>query len=133
MMLSVNTSLSALMAYGKKMGVHANNIANMHSRDFNKSRAIIKEGADQTVTVEIEQIESPAHPITGIGESRIAENESNPADTSPDDSLSNNPSNNVDLATEIVETNVAQGGYKANLKIIESQNEMIGTILDLLS
>jgi len=132
-MLSVNTNLSALMAYGKKMGVHANNIANMHSRDFEKSRAIIKEGADQTVTVEIEQIESPAHPITGISESRIAENEPKPADTVPDDSLSNNASNNVDLATEIVETSATQRAYKANTKIIEAQEEMIGTILDLLS
>jgi len=129
MMLSVNTSLSALMAYGKQMGVHANNIANMHSRDFNKSRALIKEGADRTVSVDIEQIESPAHPITGISESGIAENEPRSADTVPDDSLLNN----VDLATEIVEINIVQDGYKANLKIIETQNEMIGTILDLLS
>jgi flagellar basal body rod protein FlgC len=134
MMFSVNSSLSALMAYGKKMGVHANNISNMYSKDFSKSRAILREGVDQTVTVDIEQVESSTYPITGISDSQLTENESNPSDTtSVEDSLAGNTSNNVDLATEMVETNIAQNGYKANLKIIQKQDEMVGTILDMLS
>jgi flagellar hook protein FlgE len=133
MILSLNTSLSALMAYGIKMGVHANNIANIYSEDFNKSRVRFQEGAGQTVTAEIEQMDSPGFPVSGIDENQITENEQNPADTASNDSLLDNITNNVDLATEMVGTSIAQSGYKANLKIIETQDELIGTVLDLLS
>jgi len=132
-MFSVNSSLSALSAYGKKIGVHADNIANMHSEDFKRSRAILKEGADQNVTVEIERVDSPQYPVTEISASQTADNQSNSAEAAFEDSLINSESNNVDLATEIVETKIAQRGYEANIKIIQTQEEMIGSVLDLLS
>jgi flagellar basal body rod protein FlgG len=133
MTFSLNTSLSAVMAYGKKMGVHANNIANMYSEDFNRSRVRFTEGAGQTVTAEIEEVASPVYPVSGTDENQLNENESNPAGAASNDSLVDNTTNNVDLATEIVQTNIAQNGYEANLKIIQTQDEMIGTVLDLIS
>lgn len=117
MTFSVNTNLSALKAFGKKMGVHANNIANMHSKGFKKSRAVLKEGADQTVTVEIDRIDSPNYPISKTS----------------GDQIRNNESNNVDVATEIVGTMTSQRGYEVNSTFIKTEEEMTGTILDLLS
>jgi len=117
MTFSVNTSLSALMAYGKKIGVHANNIANMHSEGFKRSRALLKEGADQTVTVEIDRIDSPDYPSSETSKSQI----------------SNNKSNNVDVATELMGTMTSQRGYKVNSTFIKTQEEMTGTILDMLN
>jgi flagellar basal-body rod protein FlgC len=133
MMFSINSSLSALMAYGKKMGVHANNIANMCSQDFNRSRVIIKEGPDNNVSAEIERVDAPEYPVTDIDQGQVAENEDQPSETTLEDMPPLNQSNNVDLATEIVGVTVAQNAYEANTKVIKAQEEMLGTILDLLS
>ena len=133
MMFSINSSLSALMAYGKKMGVHANNIANMYSQDFNRSRVIIKEGPDNNVSAEIERVDSPEYPVTDIDQGQVAENEDQPPQTTLEDMPPLNQSNNVDLATEIVGVTVAQNAYEANTKVIKTQEELLGTILDLLS
>ena len=116
-MFSVNSSLSALMAYGKKMSVHANNVANAYSEGFKRSRAILKEGGNHDVTVEIDRLDSPEYPVSDTSENQTVHNESN----------------NVDLATEVVETKICQRGYEANLSFIKAEDEMTGTILDLLS
>ncbi len=58
MMFSINSSLSALRAYGKRMGVHANNVVNLHSTGFVKSRVVAKEGPGQTVTAEIDRVDA---------------------------------------------------------------------------
>jgi flagellar hook protein FlgE len=133
MMFSINSSLSALMAYGKKMGVHANNISNMYSEDFKRSRAIIKEGPDQNVSVEIERVDSPEYPVTELNEGQLAENEAGHSEPNLENAPLLNQSNNVDLATEIVGVQVAQNAYEANIGVIETQDEMIGSLLDLLS
>ena len=117
MIYSVNSNISALMAFGKKMAVHADNIANMNSDGFKKNRAILKEGPDQNVTVDIERIDTSMQPISEISESQVTQNESN----------------NVDLTTEVTGAMISQRGYEANSAFIEAQEEVIGTILDLLS
>ena len=132
MMFSVNASLSAIMAYGRRMGVHANNVANMYSKDFSKSRVLMKEGTDQTVKAEIETVESREIP-----EEMIAEHDPAPtqdaAAADPPDALAGYANNNVELAEEIVGTIITQNAYSANLKMVKVQDEMIGTALDILS
>jgi len=132
-MFSINSSLSALMAYGKKMGVHANNIANMYSEDFNRSRVIIKEGPDNNVSADIERVDGPEYPVTDIDQGDGVENEDLSEETTLADLPPLNQSNNVDLATEIVGVTVAKNAYEANTKVIEAQEELLGTVLDLLS
>jgi flagellar hook protein FlgE len=117
MMFPVNSSLSAVAAYGKKMSVHANNVANAYSEGFKRSRAILKEGANHDVTVEIDRIDSPEYPVSETSENQTVHNESN----------------NVDLETEVLEIKICQRGYEANLSFIKTKDEMAGTILDLLS
>lgn len=114
--LLVNTNLSALMAFGKKMGVHANNIANMYSEGFRKSRALLKEGRGQTTVVEIKRLESSNPPSSRASESRVQ----------------NAVANNVNVASEIVGAMTSQRGYEANSASVKTEEEMTGTILDLV-
>lgn len=133
MMFSVNSSLSALMAYGKKMAVHADNVSNVYSEDYKKSRAIINQGPDRNVTAEIEKIDSMSPPVQETNNRAALENEPDDLNRTMARSDSVKKSNNVELNDEFVGIGIAQKGYEANIKVIEAQNEMIGTILDLLS
>ena len=115
MLSSVDVILSALNAFGRKMGVTANNIANVESEGFKKSRAILKEGPNGGIQVEISRIDSPGHIVNDVKDGRLSEKE-----------LSN-----VDLSEEIPQTVLAQKGYEASLKMIETQDEMLGTVIDI--
>jgi flagellar hook protein FlgE len=39
---------------------------------------------------------------------------------------------NVDLAEEFTDSIATQSGYKANLKTIQTHDEMLGTLLDII-
>ena len=116
MIFSVGNSLSALYAFGKKMGVIANNVANSASEGFKKSRAVLEEGPGGAVKVEINRVDSP-------GDTVYEEN--------GDGQLVGKELSNVDLTEEIPQTIIAQRGYEANLKMIETQDEMLGSLLDI--
>ena len=116
MTFSINNNLSALRAYGAQMGVTANNIANTDSEEFKRSRALLKEGPNQDIQVEISKIDSPGRILTEVIEDELIERE-----------LSN-----VDLSKEITQTVQIQRGYEANLNAIKTQNEMLGSVIDIL-
>jgi len=116
MVFSVDSSISALRAHGDKMAVTANNIANVNTDEFKKSRATLNEGSNGDVEVDIERIDSPGHPVSEEINGQTVEKE-----------LSN-----VDLAEEIPQTIPTQRGYEANLTTIKTRDEMLGTILDIM-
>lgn len=117
MITAVGNNLSALRALGKKMHVTANNVANSESEGFKKSRAVIKEGVHNDLEVEIDRVDSPGPVMYETVNGQLTEKE-----------LSN-----VDLAEEIPRTIGIQRHYEANVKVVETQEEMLGTILDLKS
>ena len=111
----LNTALSALDAYGKKLDVTANNIANLNSDGFRKSRAIFEEADPSGVIVSISRVNTPGAPIPaedGAGKPR--------------------ESSNVDLAGEIVDLKTTKHGYQANLKVVKAEDEMLGSLFDIL-
>jgi flagellar basal-body rod protein FlgC len=116
MSFSVSGNISALFAFGKKMGVTANNIANVQSDEFKKSRTVLKEGLHGDVQVDIDRIETegPLIPESIDGETTYKEG------------------SNVDLAEEIPQTIPTQRGYEANLKVIQTKDEMLGSLLDII-
>jgi flagellar basal-body rod protein FlgC len=116
MISSVGITLSALKAFGKKMDVIANNVANVETEEFKKSRATLVEGPESNVKVEITQPEDPGPTVVEVKNVQIEEKE-----------LSN-----VDLAEEIPQTIFAQRGYEANLKLIRTHDEMLTSVLDIL-
>ena len=116
MISSINNSLSALNAFGTSLDVRANNVANVNSENFKKSRAINIEGENGEVRTDIIKID---------------EDSINPS-VSQEDVSEAQPSN-VDLAEEIPGTIIDERGYQANLKIIQTKDEMIGSVLDIIA
>jgi len=116
MISSVRSTLSALNAFDKKMDVIANNVANVETEEFKKSRATLVEGPESNVKVEITQPEDPGPTVVKVKDGQIEETEMS----------------NVDLTEEIPQSIVAQRGYEANLTMIRTQDEMLNSILDIV-
>ena len=116
MVSSVNNTISALHAYQTVMGVTSDNIANVNTEEFKKSRASLKEGTNGDVQVEINRVNTPGH--------RYQELEG--------DQLVDKETSNVDLAEELPQMMVTQHAYEANMKVLQTQDKMLGTTLDIV-
>ena len=116
MISSSKITLSALNAFDKKMNVIANNVANVETEEFKKSRATLVEGPENSAKVEVTQPEDPGRIVVQVTDGQFEEKEMS----------------NVDLAEEIPQSIVAQRGYEANLSTIRTQDEMLNSILDIV-
>lgn len=116
MIYPVSNALSGLNAFRKKMDVTANNIANVNTDDFKKSRVNLQEGSNGGVQADIQQINTPGYP----------------KEVYRDDELVEVESSNVDLVEEMTEMIVAKAGFSANLKTVSNQNQVLGSLLDIL-
>lgn len=114
---SINSNIAALTAYGIKMRVTSDNIANVYTDGYKKSRATIDSGPDGQVAVHVNRIDTPGFILPFTDGERLAMRE-----------LSN-----VDLAEEIPEMILTRNAYQANLRAIAAQDEMLGTLLDVLA
>ncbi len=92
--------LSAVKAFGRKMEIIGENVANLYSQGYRKKRALIKEQQDGGVVVEI-QSSSP-------------------------------PNKDVDLTAEIPQSIITQRGYEANLKTVQTEDKLLGTVIDIM-
>ena len=132
-------ALSALDAFSKKAAVVSNNIANMHTDGYKKSRAILEEGQNGGVEVSIQKIDTPGSPIPHEEDSNVGAEEAsnvNPAEEAAHNEEAANvraeETSNVDPAEETVQMIMAQRGYEANLKSLVTQNEMQEAVLDII-
>ena len=116
MISSVNSTLSALQAYKTKMGVTAYNVANVNTDEFKKSKATLKEGANGDVQVEINRVDTPGHHYQEFMGDQVVEKESS----------------NINLEEEIPGMIVTQNAYEANLKTLQTQDNMLGSLLDIV-
>ncbi len=110
------SGISAISAFSVKMNVIANNIANLNSDGFIKSRTTLKEGRFGGVEPDVSQVNASGHtqPIAENGGARQAD------------------ASNVDLAEEFTESLSTQSGYKANLKVMQAYDDMLGNLLDMI-
>jgi flagellar hook protein FlgE len=108
--------MSALNAFGKKMQTSANNVANMYSDDFKKSRAVLTEGQNGHVTVDITKIDTPG-PLVKDPDSETGELKE----------LSN-----TDIAEEFSQQIITEKGFAANTKAFQTHDEMLGTIVNII-
>ncbi|BCR04717.1 hypothetical protein DESUT3_17860 [Desulfuromonas versatilis] len=111
MIKSMDTSVSGLRAMAGKLAVHADNIANAASDGFKKSRTILAETEAGGVTARVEKVQEPGPVIQ---------------ETSGERELSN-----VDLAEEAVAIIPTKAFYTANLKVLETSDQMIGSLIDI--
>ena len=116
MIPSVNSAISALQAYKYKLRVTANNIANVNTVEFKKSRATLKEGTNGEVQVNIHRVNTPDLRYKTFEGDQPVKKESS----------------NVNLEEEIPEMMITQRTYEANLKVLQTQNKMLGSVLDIM-
>jgi flagellar hook protein FlgE len=114
MISALNSSVSALRAFATKLGVTANNIANVNTDGFKKNRATLQEDRNGSVRVEATRDESP-----GVRYDLVQNGEGSEKETS-----------NVDLSEEIPDLMITKRAYQANLKTLEAQDEMLGSLLN---
>ena len=115
MISAVNSALSGLQAFGTKMNSNANNIANVSSEGYKKSRVTLENRAPQGVQASVETVDSP-------GAMRLEE--------------TNNGSelvelSNVDLAEELPESQTNARFYQANMKTLQSADEMTESLINI--
>ena len=116
MITGIHSTLSALRAFGDKIGVAAHNVANVETEGFKKQRAILSEQAEQGVQVDIEQVDTPGPLIPSVENGQTIVREGS----------------NVDLAEEIPQAMLVRRYYEANLRLLETQDEMVGSLVDIL-
>ena len=112
----VNSTLSALQAYTTQMKVTSDNIANVNTEQFKKSKATFVEGAGGGVQATISRVDTPGHRFQELAGDRVIEKETS----------------NVDLSEELPQMMVTQHAYKANMKVIQTQDEILGTTLNIV-
>jgi flagellar hook protein FlgE len=115
MIPAVNSALSGLKAYGTKINSNANNIANVSSEGFKKSRVTLSNQPLQGVKASVETVDSP-------GTMRLED--TNDGNTMVELS-------NVDLAEELPDSQVNARFYQANLKTLQTADEMTKSLLDI--
>ncbi|MFT5702063.1 MAG: flagellar hook protein FlgE [Desulforhopalus sp.] len=115
MISAYNSALSGLQTFATRVQSNANNVANANTNDFKRTR-VINTTVDPTgVRAQVEKVDTPGP--------TVYEETSNGFDQVE---LSN-----VDLGVEIPDMNLNSTMYKANLKTIETVNEMTGELLKL--
>jgi flagellar hook protein FlgE len=113
---AIHTALSALRANLSKLDVTANNLANANTLDFKKSRASLEETAPAGVKVTLTRIETPGTPLP------------------PDEILrEGREMSNVSVEEELVDLITTRHAFAANVKTIQTEDEMQGTLLDILA
>ena len=112
---AISTALSALRANLRKLDVTANNIANVNTHDFKKSQAAFEETSPAGVRVTISRVETPGAPLP------------------PDEILGEgHEMSNVTLEEELVDLITTGHGFAANIKTLQTEDEMQGTLLDVI-
>jgi flagellar basal-body rod protein FlgC len=117
MILPLSNSITALQAHVKKLGVTAHNIANVNTEGYKKYRATMEGDLLGGVRVSLSRDDAPAAPY------EVYENDQSAA----------KETSNVNLAEEIPNLMIAQRGYEANLKTIQTREKVIGSLLDIVT
>lgn len=130
MVSGINTSLSALTSLATKVQSTANNVANVNTEGYRASRVTLQDVASQEIAtaagssevgrgVAVTSVERPTSPeVTGS---------SVPQGSAPG-FVENS---NVDLAKEFTTMMISKTSFRANIKMIQAGDEMIGNLLDI--
>ncbi len=115
MIPAFNSALSGMQAFGTKINSNANNIANVSSEGFKKTRVTLANQAPQGVKASVETVDKP-------GMMRLEETSKGTESVE----LSN-----VDLAEELPESQLNARFYQANMKTIDVVDEMMESLLNI--
>ena len=113
----IHSTLSALQGFQKKQESIANNVANINSDEFQKTRVTFYEGENGTVAPNIEKIETPGPQVyeqTPEGNTLVQKS-------------------NVELAEEIPQAMINKRNFQANIKMLQIEDEMTGYLIDMIT
>ena len=113
------SAIAGMQASAAKAAVAAHNIANVNTDGFQSSQAVIEADAAGQPEVTVSQSSNPGPQVQN--------------DQGLPNSAEFRQLSNVDLAEESVQLILADIGYRANASVIRAQDEMIGTVLDILA
>lgn len=109
-----NAALSGLHAASLKLKVGAHNLANAHTDGFQKQQVTTQAGT-YGIEVKVEKVSaSEALSSSYAGSEKVV-----------------NERSNVDVAEELIQVKVAQNIFDANAKILQTEDNMLGRILDI--
>ena len=111
---ALGIAVTALNAFERKLDVNANNVANVETNNFQKSRAEFQEDANGGVKVTISSVDTPGmelEPNVRTGEAQ--------------------QTSNVNLEEEIANQIITQYSYEANMLTIEAAAEMQKELLNI--
>ncbi|MBI5593315.1 MAG: flagellar basal body rod protein [Deltaproteobacteria bacterium] len=114
--MNIGSSLSALNAFSTQMNVTANNLANVNTDGYKSSSVVIENGQGQTVKARV---------VTDNSQGPMAPN------TSAENGVEE--LSNVDVVKEMTQLITSQHSYDANLKVIETNLEMRGTLISMIA
>jgi flagellar basal body rod protein FlgG len=116
MISGIAAGLSALNAIQTRTNSTANNTANVNTDGFKKTRVTLVEGAVQGgVEANVQKVETPGPMVyepTSGGDTLVEKS-------------------NVDLTEELPTMLIDRRAYQANIKTIQTQDEMLGNLLDI--
>ncbi len=115
MISATSSALSALSAFSTKLNSNANNIANLQSEGFKKTRVTNESTADQGVKAVVDTVNTQ-----GMMRLEETSNGTEMVELS-----------NVDMAQELADSTLNTRFYEANLKTIKAEDEMTQSVLDL--
>jgi len=115
MSYAFNSALSALGAFFRKMDVTANNIANVNTNNFKKSRTEMEDVYPSGVKVSISRVDTPGDLLP------------------PDEQSQNQESSNVNLAEELVDLITTEHAVSANITTIRTKDEMEKQLIDIIA
>ncbi len=111
----LHAAYSGVAAFGKKAEASSHNIANAQTDGFRKSRVILEEAKNGGVSAEVHETKAPeAVPV-------------------PVQSSAESEPSNTDLGEEMVELGLAQRLLEANVASLKTQDETVGTLLDIMA
>ena len=116
MVSAINSAISALRAYKTQLEVASNNVANVNTEEFKKSETNLLEGVNGQVKAEIRRVDTPGHRYQELEGDQLVEKQAS----------------NVDLAEEFPRMIASQHAYEANMKVLQTQDKILGTTLDIL-
>lgn len=126
---SLQTGASALKAHAWGMAVTAHNLANVNTAGFQPQNALLATGPNgkgvqldavlfQTDNIRQDPTQRP----------QAADQPNFPQSVSSQDFVR---SSGTDMAREMVNMTVAQRTYEANTKMVQTADEMLGSLLDI--
>ncbi len=112
MIRALNTALAGALARETQVNAASKNLANVSTRGYKRVEVTFSE-TPSGVRAEATRSDAPGAPVPPV-----------PPETEPAEG------SNVDLVQETARRIEGERGFEANLQVLRSQDEMLGTLLD---